>query len=1008
MIGLTPGSFSEEERITGKEEMVKKRLNQIISTRLLTEYIPKQFTDIRVSEGKLVCTVENEFTVSLSLLEGFTLKSAWNVIDLDIHIQPDGINNYIGKYNSGLDGFVQDQLRKTKEPFQELYDVIHTFCNNIQLDVLNSQSNRLRERRKGVIKISKILFSLDTESLIVYYWKQKKPTDIFLQQDESIESTYVKVYVNSLQQITIEHFPPLIEPETKEAILLKMASNKLNMESLLIKAATEHIHYLLHNMYNLLKQSGKNLKCRILRAEYNQFLEVPLFASVSVAIFINIRNGKYYLKPTGGLEEVDIKNAETKLNENPGAIVEIITVLHQKSVLITFKDMANYFGVSHELEFNKEVGQLLKDDLKSPHHDKLFFTFSSLKTHQRSNVFVIVIAVDGSGTPNFSLLSLKETRIPQKAEIRTVYPIDITIANGTIHVKFKKEKNIENPEQEENLEPEKKKRRIESPISIWSTDVISDGWSFRSCFGQILHKIREKVNLLCILDKVSDKGISLKSIPSPDFEFREKYAFEYPCVPLLVNEIYICIGKSNWKVEMTELRPLPVFPYGNDKNENRSITYSPATSTWTFSYPKILVHSFTQFLEKDLTGLINIATLAKQFLEWKNNPRIDEKLRKIFELVEFTAVKFTLKYSNMDIQKKISVIWSNELLNVKIGEQMSPIYGEHLNSELTTRKDVTFLLNTLIHTYPAIHTIEMFLKEYDQSIWSFVPRFAYRSRLIFRNTYGLDIRFLGGNLLWIQDAKTDFPLTDKTTKSTLIEIPNFSDYLSTLNRAIQIPFVSQNGLFVPENPQKFRSLLEYFYKYFNINYIFSRLSQEKDNELCSFKFSMNFSQIHNPVLVMDEIYSPSGNDVTIIIKSLKKNIQLDNLESIQSFLKIFKMPRQAFQEIWVYLTTRYNTLNIVPSLELVRCHPNQPPLEWNPETNQVSFRVSFIDKQTNAKVFNIGLKYSLATYELELWEPTSKDTVELFKSVLQSSQEKTRLYTLIKRIQDKLCNEKQL
>jgi len=91
---------------------------------------------------------------------------------------------------------------------------------------------------------------------------------------------------------------------------------------------------------------------------------------------------------------------------------------------------------------------------------------------------------------------------------------------------------------------------------------------------------------------------------------------------------------------------------------------------------------------------------------------------------------------------------------------------------MTSRKDIQFLINTLLFSIPGISLIERFVNQY-RNYWVLIPRSVHRVKLVYRfRPFIFDIRFYGYFIVNIQDYETTKPGVLPTTFPVLIHRKN--------------------------------------------------------------------------------------------------------------------------------------------------------------------------------------------------------------------------------------------
>ncbi|KAI1285965.1 Mediator of RNA polymerase II transcription subunit 14 [Halotydeus destructor] len=244
---LTLGSYSRlptciRERIVPPDPITPAekratllRLNQIIQQRLVTTNLPNQLRNLRIENGRVTFHVDYEFELSLTLMgDGATIP--WRVLSVDILVTDketgdgrDLVNQYQKNYIRDL---IQSRLIENNDPLIDAFNVLHSFCLSLQLEVLQAQSRRLIVERLGdFIKIEQY----DPGRLLsLLYWRDPSLADskhkckLTLEIDPAERNTPLQV----------KHNPCLGVPETLAANEA-MKSECLSIEKLLTHTTHE-------------------------------------------------------------------------------------------------------------------------------------------------------------------------------------------------------------------------------------------------------------------------------------------------------------------------------------------------------------------------------------------------------------------------------------------------------------------------------------------------------------------------------------------------------------------------------------------------------------------------------------------------------------------------------------------------------------------------------------------------------------------------------------------------
>lgn len=210
------------------------RLNQIIQQRLVTSVLPEQMKNLHVENGRVTFVIPNEFELSLTLL-GDGNNIPWKVLSLRILvIDRDSSESAIAS-GSGKDmvhpmqinflqDLVQSRLIDNPRPLIDAYNVLHSFCLSLQLEVLNLQVYRLiRDRLKDYIRIEEYTAG---KKLTISYWREYCATNKL-----AIPGMKLSLEIDSFDSskpLQVIHMPDLNENESVPIGGLKSVSTSSN------------------------------------------------------------------------------------------------------------------------------------------------------------------------------------------------------------------------------------------------------------------------------------------------------------------------------------------------------------------------------------------------------------------------------------------------------------------------------------------------------------------------------------------------------------------------------------------------------------------------------------------------------------------------------------------------------------------------------------------------------------------------------------------------------------
>lgn len=205
------------------------RLDQIIQYRLVSTDLPSQMRSLRIENGRVIFHVEHEFEVSLTLM-GDGPHIPWRLLDIDILVEDketgDGKSLVHSLQVHYIHQLIQSRLIDNPKPLHDLYNCLHSFCLSLQLEVLHSQVLRLsKERLEDFIRVEEYMAG---NHLVVSYWREQ-----IARENQGYKLCVQVDPVDSSKPLQVSHVPPLTG---KDSILADQAikSDHLSIEKLLI------------------------------------------------------------------------------------------------------------------------------------------------------------------------------------------------------------------------------------------------------------------------------------------------------------------------------------------------------------------------------------------------------------------------------------------------------------------------------------------------------------------------------------------------------------------------------------------------------------------------------------------------------------------------------------------------------------------------------------------------------------------------------------------------------
>ena len=243
---LTTGTYSRLPRclteriippspITAAEKrMTLLRLNQVIENRLVNCNIPMQMRNLTVADGAVTFTVKLEFSCRLTVL-GDSPSLPWTLLDVDLLVEDRETGQGKALMHSLQTGYVigliQSRLNDSTvvNPLDDVYNVLHSLAQLLQLEVLHNQVMRLCQDRLGLyIRIEEYILG---KALTISYWRELASSDPSHEVGWRL-SVQVDPH-DTKRPLMVVHSPTLT---LKEAQLAERSirTERLSVESLLV------------------------------------------------------------------------------------------------------------------------------------------------------------------------------------------------------------------------------------------------------------------------------------------------------------------------------------------------------------------------------------------------------------------------------------------------------------------------------------------------------------------------------------------------------------------------------------------------------------------------------------------------------------------------------------------------------------------------------------------------------------------------------------------------------
>lgn len=209
------------------------RLNQVIQHRLVTRHLLPQMRKFKIEGGRVKFHVDHEFEVSLTVM-GDGPDVPWRLLDINILVEDketgDGKALVHTLQVNYIHNLIQARLVESPSALAEVFNVLHSFSQLLQLEVLYTQTLRLMiDRLDENVHVDEYVPGV---KLTVSYWRELTSKDP--KSELGYRFTVQTDPGDSSRPLTVLHMPPLGAKESTEVADRAVRSDLLSMERLLV------------------------------------------------------------------------------------------------------------------------------------------------------------------------------------------------------------------------------------------------------------------------------------------------------------------------------------------------------------------------------------------------------------------------------------------------------------------------------------------------------------------------------------------------------------------------------------------------------------------------------------------------------------------------------------------------------------------------------------------------------------------------------------------------------
>lgn len=368
-----------------------KKLDTLVRAKLLEVSLPKEISEVKVSNGTALFRVDGEFKVLVTLGYRGHL-SMWRILHLELLVgERSGPVKLEESRRHVLGDDLERRMSVADNPFITLYSVLHELCVALVMDTVIRQVQALRQGRwKDAIRFELISdgsmghgssgsstqpnqegevdsAGLRTPGLKLVYWLD---FDKNSGSSDSGSCPFIKIDPGPDLQIKCLHSSFVIDPLTGKEAEFALDQSCIDVEKLLLRAISCNRYT---RLLEIQKELGKNIQiCRapsdvVLqsfmdepdadnkkkdnKSEFRDYegQEVLCVRAYGLSFFtlgINIRNGRFLLQSSHNILAPSVlSDCEEVLNQGSISAAEVFISLRSKSILHLFAAIGRFLGL---------------------------------------------------------------------------------------------------------------------------------------------------------------------------------------------------------------------------------------------------------------------------------------------------------------------------------------------------------------------------------------------------------------------------------------------------------------------------------------------------------------------------------------------------------------------------------------------------------------------------------------------------------------------------------------
>lgn len=378
----TLGTLNEEQ-----QGPALRKLDTLVRSKLLEVSLPKELTEINVSDGVVLLRVDGEFKILVTLGYRGHL-SMWRILHLELLVgERSGLVKMEESRRHALGEDLERRMAASETPFMTLYSILHELCVALTMDTVIRQVQALRQGRwKDAIRFELISdgtvgqgasagaqdgetdsAGLRTPGLKIVYWLE---LDKGSASSEAGASPFLKIEPGPDMQIKCLHSTFVIDPQTGKEADFNLNRSCIDVELLLLRAISCNRYTRLLEIYKEVEKNGQinrtsgdvQIKFHLegSETEYGKMdnafdsqkhddqevLHVRAYGSSFFTLGINIRNGRFLLRSLKNIiSSKTLLECEEALNQGSITAAKAFINLRRNSILHLFACIGRFLGL---------------------------------------------------------------------------------------------------------------------------------------------------------------------------------------------------------------------------------------------------------------------------------------------------------------------------------------------------------------------------------------------------------------------------------------------------------------------------------------------------------------------------------------------------------------------------------------------------------------------------------------------------------------------------------------